>query len=329
MRAGLPRGPGGQRVRPSGGATGQHAELPVRLRAAPPGHHRGPAGHRGTTRSSVPGWRPGPPRRASAGPATSGCIGRPAGRSSSSCSPPTPTRTWSTCASPGPIRVGHSQIRRIEAHYNDLLAASNGPGPHRGDGAEPDYRFDPGDTFTPASPPIADAPLGDGAMASISPIGGADDRRPEPPPPTFEHSSLGLAAVTDRADYDAPPEHDHLPFSDKETVAIDGGGDLDFEADALESELSSLRGLVDRLAGEREAVLQSVEPSPEVPTVGGPGPRFGGHGTRERPRERPARADARPERPDHRPPGARRGPAAALRDAEATGPAREGVDHGP
>jgi chromosome segregation ATPase len=47
--------------------------------------------------------------------------------------------------------------------------------------------------------------------------------------------------------------------SDSTSPASMGGdvSELDLEADAIESELSSLRGLVDRLAGERDNVMAS------------------------------------------------------------------------
>lgn len=146
----------------------------------------------------------------------------------------------------------------LEEVYNDLLSAPvelvSAQPPEPEQPHEPDYRFDPGETFSPASPPIADAPMASPAMASVSPIGGGND---SPPPPTFENNSLGMAAVTDPANYEA--------LDDANFASIDGGGDLatepdsiDFEADALENELSSLRGLVDRLAGEREAVITTI-----------------------------------------------------------------------
>ena len=61
---------------------------------------------------------------------------------------------------------------------------------------EPDLAFDPGETFSPASPPIADAP-----MATVSSIQGPPERPPHPPTASVDSASLGLAAVTDHADY--------------------------------------------------------------------------------------------------------------------------------
>ena len=123
-----------------------------------------------------------------------------------------------------------------------------------------DFAFDPGATFSPESPPIADAP-----MATVSPITGSEDPLVVPPPPTFETTSLGTAAVTDRAEYEA--------IDTTFTAIGDADGDIlestemDFEADALESELSSLRGLVDRLAGERDTVVSNVPGPTSVESI--------------------------------------------------------------
>ncbi|MGI9598860.1 MAG: hypothetical protein ACR2QK_22030, partial [Acidimicrobiales bacterium] len=163
----------------------------------------------------------------------------------------------------------------LEDVYNDILSGpvelvkAQPPEPQ-----EPDYSFDPGETFSPASPPIADAPMADATMATVSPIGGPEEQRPDPPPPSFELSSLGIAAVTDRADYDTPIDENFNAFGEGEGVVVDATAELDFEADALESELSSLRGLVDRLAGERETVVTGLTAdlpieTAEGPTVGG------------------------------------------------------------
>lgn len=128
----------------------------------------------------------------------------------------------------------------------DLLPVDSDPADE-----QQDFAFDPGATFSPESPPIADAP-----MATVSPITGSEDPLVVPPPPTFETTSLGTAAVTDRAEYEA--------IDTNFTAIGDADGDIlestemDFEADALESELSSLRGLVDRLAGERDTVVSNV-----------------------------------------------------------------------
>jgi hypothetical protein len=145
----------------------------------------------------------------------------------------------------------------LEEVYNDLLSAPvelvSAQPPEPTEPTEPDYSFDPGDTFSPASPPIADAPMSSPAMATVSPIGGGTD---SPPPPTIEHNSLGMAAVTDPANFEAL--EDDTNFSAVTTGDSLESDSLDFEADALESELSSLRGLVDRLAGEREAVITGL-----------------------------------------------------------------------
>jgi septal ring factor EnvC (AmiA/AmiB activator) len=125
---------------------------------------------------------------------------------------------------------------------------------------EPDYSFDPGDTFSPESPPISEAP-----MASVSLIGGADDS--DQPPPPFELASMGAAAVTDRASYDAPNDGNFTSFGEGDGVIVETS-ELDFEEDALENELSSLRGLVDRLAGEREMVVSNLPA--EVPAGAAP-----------------------------------------------------------
>ena len=115
---------------------------------------------------------------------------------------------------------------------------------------EPDYSFDPGETFSPESPPISEAP-----MASVSLIGGAEDA--DQPPPPFELASMGAAAVTDRANYDVPNDANFTSFGEGDGVIVETS-ELDFEEDALENELSSLRGLVDRLAGEREMVVSNL-----------------------------------------------------------------------
>ncbi len=137
----------------------------------------------------------------------------------------------------------------LEEVYNDLLSSPvelvNAQPPEP---SEPDYSFDPGETFSPESPPISEAP-----MASVSLIGGSDD----PQPPSFELASMGVAAVTDRANYDVPNEGNFTSFGEGDGVVLETP-EMDFEADALENELSSLRGLVDRLAGEREMVVSNV-----------------------------------------------------------------------
>jgi SMC interacting uncharacterized protein involved in chromosome segregation len=141
----------------------------------------------------------------------------------------------------------------LEQVYNDLLSSpvevvtAQAP--------EPDFKFDPADSFTPSTPPIGDASLGDGALASIRPIGGSDEIRPSSTP-SFESSSLGIAAVTDSADDSSADDDTAAPgrFAsfEKSTPSVDL--DDDFDSDALENELSSLRGLVDRLANERKSV---------------------------------------------------------------------------
>lgn len=83
-------------------------------------------------------------------------------------------------------------------------------------------------------------PSGEIRIATVSPIRGTMDDDPPHPPGAVP---LGLAPVS----------------SDQESAddGEDRVAELDSEADAIESELSSLRGLVDRLAGERELVLAS------------------------------------------------------------------------
>jgi len=119
------------------------------------------------------------------------------------------------------------------------------------------------------APVVADAP-----MASVSPIGRSDnDRSPidDHPPtpsapagdlfPTPSSASLGLAAVTNTEQADHLPETpDGFEMASAEPVVADD--DAGFEADALESELASLRGLVARLANEREP--DAPEPVDEV-----------------------------------------------------------------
>ncbi len=164
----------------------------------------------------------------------------------------------------------------LEEVYNELLSSPvelvSAQPPEPDLPQEPDYSFDPGETFRPASPPIADAPMASPAMATVSPISGGND---SPPPPTIEHNSLGMAAVTDPANYEALDDANFASIGDGDTVAVDAVDSIDFEADALESELSSLRGLVDRLAGERDAVItgapdEIVDESP-LAGVGGLG----------------------------------------------------------
>ncbi len=151
----------------------------------------------------------------------------------------------------------------LEEVYNDLMSSPvEVVTAQSSDPTETDFSFDPGESFAPASPPIADAPMAEAAMASVSSIGPSDDSRASQPP-SFESSSLGIAAVTDSADYEAPSERGFTSFGDSgDAVAVDD--ELDFEADALESELSSLRGLVDRLANEREGTAPG--PSTPAPT---------------------------------------------------------------
>ncbi len=89
-----------------------------------------------------------------------------------------------------------------------------------------------------------DDPSGEIRIATVSPIRGTlDDETPPEPPAVFKAGSLGLAPVGGDQEEVGEPDVD---------VA-----DLDSEADAIETELTSLRGLVDRLAGERELVLAS------------------------------------------------------------------------
>ncbi len=112
-----------------------------------------------------------------------------------------------------------------------------------------------------AQPPEPDAepdrPIGspfEGAsMAEVTPIGISADTPSTIDAPPVSSASLGLAPVTDtdHADihhFDTPDEE----VGGEATLAAADGG---FEAaDALESELDSLRGLVARLATERETV---------------------------------------------------------------------------
>lgn len=62
--------------------------------------------------------------------------------------------------------------------------------------------------------------------------------------------------MTGRAEYEAiDTTFTAIGDSDGEVL---GSSNLDLETDALESELSSLRGLVDRLAGERDPVVSNL-----------------------------------------------------------------------
>ena len=110
---------------------------------------------------------------------------------------------------------------------------------------------DPDAAFSPESPPIADV-----QMATVSPISGFDDPLPVPPPPTYESTALGAAALAEQPDYEAV-ETNFTAIGETEGAMLEST-ESDFEADALEDELSSLRGLVDRLAGERDQVLSGV-----------------------------------------------------------------------
>lgn len=117
--------------------------------------------------------------------------------------------------------------------------------------------LDPDGDFPTDSPRLADAP-----MATVRPIGDDSVVPPPPPPLSLDRAIMGNT-VTDQAKYETAEELGFADVSDVEPVADDG----DSEADALESELSSLRGLVDRLAGERDSVLSAVPDSPTEQAV--------------------------------------------------------------
>ncbi|MEM9561412.1 MAG: hypothetical protein AAGA93_02275 [Actinomycetota bacterium] len=111
--------------------------------------------------------------------------------------------------------------------------------------------------------PEPDQPLGssfaEASMAEVTPIGFSAETPSTLDAPSVSSASLGLAPVTDTDHADIHPFDAPEPEigDDAELASGDGG----FEAaDALESELDSLRGLVARLATERETVEGSPVP---------------------------------------------------------------------
>lgn len=101
----------------------------------------------------------------------------------------------------------------------------------------------------------------DVGLSSLDAMGNAENGFDQAQP-SFEANVLGT-----EDDFSLPEGEidDHLgdepapgggPFTRGQSAAADVS-ELDFEADAIESELSSLRGLVDRLAGERDNVMGS------------------------------------------------------------------------
>ena len=123
---------------------------------------------------------------------------------------------------------------------------------------------DPPEELRPvASADTADT--ADGPMATVSPIGAPNLDIALPVETTFPSSaSLGLAAVTNTEqaeELDGPSGFDGGAVG-QDLADADGG----FEAaDALESELDSLRGLVARLANERDT--DSAPPEPLLATA--------------------------------------------------------------
>ncbi|MEM7274315.1 MAG: hypothetical protein AAF547_14625 [Actinomycetota bacterium] len=158
-------------------------------------------------------------------------------------------------AAPQPSDPAPEPDPELEQVYNGLTVNSGpiGAVPDLPADHGSDFSFDPGSAFDTGGPPTADIP-----MATVSPISGTDEPLPVPPPPTYEPTALGTSAVTDRAEYDAL-ETNFTAIGDADGAMLESTED-DFEADALENELSSLRGLVDRLAGERDQVLASLSP---------------------------------------------------------------------
>lgn len=96
---------------------------------------------------------------------------------------------------------------------------------------------------------------GDAAVASSLPI--------QENEPTY----LGNVAVSEQP-YFPEPETDLSSFSDANGDLRDAT-EVDYESDAFESELSSLRGLVNRLKDEREQVVTGVEEGQIAELAGG------------------------------------------------------------
>ncbi len=89
--------------------------------------------------------------------------------------------------------------------------------------------------------------------ATISPIRGLADETTGSFEPNLLGTDDGIAHEPDFPDFTASMNDLHVDMGAEEVAVQSPTGDS--EADAIESELSSLRGLVDRLAGERENVL--------------------------------------------------------------------------
>jgi chromosome segregation ATPase len=133
----------------------------------------------------------------------------------------------------------------VEAIYNDLTSQ-----PIELVNAQPPEPEEPSDE---RSRGLGSSPF-TSPLATISQIGGSDTEAPRTfDRPTISSGPLGLAAVTNTENADIFPAE----AADREP---EGGDDhtVDPEADALENELASLRGLVERLASERESVVSSV-----------------------------------------------------------------------
>jgi septal ring factor EnvC (AmiA/AmiB activator) len=113
---------------------------------------------------------------------------------------------------------------------------------------------------------IVDIPTGaddgDVVLTTLNSLGGAENGF-ERPQPSLHANLLGTDDDVSFSDGESGHHVDGVAAdtddSDSTSAASMGGdvSELDLEADAIESELSSLRGLVDRLAGERDNVMAS------------------------------------------------------------------------